>query len=774
VIEPMHDPDATTGVPVPRPPIRFRRALRNLTLGAATVTLCGGGATLGAVGTATAAHAAATPGVSMTWSANVGSAGHPVALSSPVVANLPGGPAAVVGDRSGHVNARYLSNGAQVAGWPVSTGGVPVDSPPSVSGGTVLFGVGNASTPHSGGYEAVNGSGAVQWFHTERDPSYNNYTPNGTAAGMAVGSLQGQMATVAGSLGQEEDAYNAGSGTQLAGFPWFQADSVFSTAAIADIEGNGQNQVVEGGASTAGTAYGENYANGGHIRILSQSGNAGQSQPNGGLYCQYNTDEDVESSPAVGRFLGGGRVGAVAGTSADPPGASQANDVVAINKSCGLEWQQKLDGVTTSSPALADVLGNGGLQVVEGTNNGHGGGSVYALDGATGRVLWSHPALGAVFGGVATADLFGTGYQDVIVGTTSGAEILDGRTGNSVATIEQGVGLQNTPLVTRDANGTVGITLAGYNGYNQGTVEHFEVDGSNGARVNESGAWPEFHHDAQLSGDAGTPALPPPPPPVTRVNCNPPAGGPNGYDELASDGGIFTYGNLPFCGSEGSVALNAPIVGMAQTANAGGYDEVASDGGIFTFGNAAFHGSEGGQRLNKPIVGMASTPDGGGYWEVASDGGIFTFGDAAYYGSKGAQPLNRPIVAMASTPSGHGYYLVASDGGIFTFGDARFQGSTGGQHLNGPVVAMATDPATGGYWEVASDGAVFAFDAPYLGSKGGQPLNQPIIAMSASNGGEGYRLVATDGGIFTFGKASFLGSKGGEHLNRPIVGMSGF
>ncbi len=49
--------------------------------------------------------------------------------------------------------------------------------------------------------------------------------------------------------------------------------------------------------------------------------------------------------------------------------------------------------------------------------------------------------------------------------------------------------------MTDDPNGTIGITLAGYNGANQGKVEHYEVTGSNGSGVNESGAWPMFHHD---------------------------------------------------------------------------------------------------------------------------------------------------------------------------------------------------------------------------------------------------------------------------------------
>ena len=57
---------------------------------------------------------------------------------------------------------------------------------------------------------------------------------------------------------------------------------------------------------------------------------------------------------------------------------------------------------------------------------------------------------------------------------------------------------------------------------------------------------------------------------------------------------------------------------------------VASDGGVFSFGDAAFHGSMGGKHLDAPIVGMAATPDGGGYWLVGADGGIFSFGDAPF------------------------------------------------------------------------------------------------------------------------------------------------
>ncbi len=165
-----------------------------------------------------------------------------------------------------------------------------------------------------------------------------------------------------------------------------------------------------------------------------------------------------------------------------------------------------------------------------------------------------------------------------------------------------------------------------------------------------------------------------------------------GYLEVGSDGSMYSF-STPNLGGMGGKPLNQPIVGMAAMPNGLGYWEVASDGGIFTFGAAAFYGSMGGHPLNKPIVGMAYDPATGGYWEVASDGGIFSF-NAPFYGSMGGKPLNKPIVGMAATPDGKGYWLVASDGGIFTFGDAGFYGSMGGQSIPAPVVAMASTLVT--------------------------------------------------------------------------------
>jgi Tol biopolymer transport system component len=245
----------------------------------------------------------------------------------------------------------------------------------------------------------------------------------------------------------------------------------------------------------------------------------------------------------------------------------------------------------------------------------------------------------------------------------------------------------------------------------------------------------------------------------------------DGYRLVASDGGIFAFGNAPFFGSTGALTLNKPIVGMASTPRNDGYWMVASDGGIFAFGKAKFFGSTGDKTLTSPIVGMAATPTGAGYWLVGANGAVYNFGDAELFGNLATKTLAKPIVTIASSATGNGYYLVASDGGVFAFGDALFKGSTGALKLNQPIVGMAGTPSGGGYHLVAADGGIFAFgDAAFKGSTGALKLNQPIVAMAANTSGGGYWLIARDGGIFAFGDALFKGSTGALKLNQPVVG----
>jgi len=119
----------------------------------------------------------------------------------------------------------------------------------------------------------------------------------------------------------------------------------------------------------------------------------------------------------------------------------------------------------------------------------------------------------------------------------------------------------------------------------------------------------------------------------------------NGYYMVASDGGIFSFGDAVFAGSMGSIPLNAPVQSLVPDSDGEGYWLVASDGGVFAF-DAAFRGSMGGVKLNQPVTGMVRFGDG--YLMVATDGGIFNFSDQQFFGSLGSTPPPNPITAVAA------------------------------------------------------------------------------------------------------------------------------
>ena len=215
-----------------------------------------------------------------------------------------------------------------------------------------------------------------------------------------------------------------------------------------------------------------------------------------------------------------------------------------------------------------------------------------------------------------------------------------------------------------------------------------------------------------------------------------------GYWLDASDGGIFAFGDAGFYGSIPGLglhpagsglpnSLNAPIVGMVPSADGGGYFMVASDGGVFAFGDARFAGS-------CPGIGgcagaaVAVMPDatGNGYWVVTQTGHVYTFGDAPYYGAPGSQ--GSPVTSAVRTPDGGGYWILFANGAIADYGDAGNFGSPAGQ-MGGvnPASAIFTTADGGGYWVAAANGSVANYgNAPNDGSMLGASLNGSIIAAT--------------------------------------------
>ena len=232
--------------------------------------------------------------------------------------------------------------------------------------------------------------------------------------------------------------------------------------------------------------------------------------------------------------------------------------------------------------------------------------------------------------------------------------------------------------------------------------------------------------------------------------------------------------------------LQRPVVGITPTTDDGGYWLVASDGGIFSFGNANFYGSIPGlglapagsatpKRLNAPIVGMVPTADGEGYFMVASDGGVFTFGDAKFEGScPGIGGCSGAAVAVMPDGSGNGYWLVTSSGHNYAFGDAVNYGAPGPQSV--PVTAAVRTTDGKGYFILFANGVADAFgDAASLG---GPPSavggTNPATAIFTTSDGGGYWIATADGSVFSYGDAPNDGSESGTHLNGAIIAGTGW
>ena len=230
------------------------------------------------------APASLNPQLSETWSTGtsgviLNDAPCGVAQASPVAFDDNGTPAVEVGDREGILYGLTLANGAIAPGWGAGTGssvgagqgcgnpsggtpktgvngvGVPgnpaVDSTSSVGpGGALFFGAGNTFSPVDGGYYAYGSNGSELWNQVVTNPSTDTQPDGGVQASTPLAA--GGSLVEAGSLGQMTYALNTSNGTAATGWPQFDADSVFSTAAVGDLYGTGSDDFVSGGASSAG------------------------------------------------------------------------------------------------------------------------------------------------------------------------------------------------------------------------------------------------------------------------------------------------------------------------------------------------------------------------------------------------------------------------------------------------------------------------------------------------------------------------------------------
>jgi hypothetical protein len=232
-----------------------------------------------------------------------------------------------------------------------------------------------------------------------------------------------------------------------------------------------------------------------------------------------------------------------------------------------------------------------------------------------------------------------------------------------------------------------------------------------------------------------------------------PAG--KGYWLVGSDGGVFAFGDAGYFGSIPGLgihpadsglpnSLEAPIVGIVSSNDGQGYFMVASDGGVFAFGDATFAGScPGIGGCSGAAVAVVPGQEYQGYWLVTATGHVYDFG-VPKFGEPG--PQSSPITSASISIDEYGdfvggYYILDGNGQVFAYGAAANganrliesvpPGQAGGTN---PATAIATplEYTDDGNWVATANGSVFAFGgAPYFGGMSGTTLNGSIIAMNA-------------------------------------------
>lgn len=707
--------------------------------------------------------------------------------SSPGIGDLDGDgiPEIVTGGQSGVVRA-YRNGDLNDLLWAVNA--VPyvppycnaqttpssVDSSPVIADidgdgeNDVIIGMGSTYAPEqNGGLQVLNADGSVKWHFTTTNDLFDVWdAPAGAGAdgwcegvygSAAIGDVNGDgnLDVVFGGWDHFVHALDGRTGVEIPGFPFDNVDTIWSSPSLYDVDGDGRDEIFIGGDDTGGIP---NHYNGGQIHAL------GLDDGVLNILWKRNPDETAMGSVAIGDINSDGRPEMII-TNGLFYDTDTTRQVAAIHLDDGSDvpgWPVQLDGIVTASVALGDVDNDGQLDVVVGDWSHN----VYALDGSGARiwktVICCNPAatsLNAIKSGAVIADLDGDGDNDVAVSSGWSTQILNGQTGVRMQELAIGYSYDTSPVMGDFGDRGRHLYVVGFDLVNvRSQISDFTI--SSTATI----PWPSFR-----GAGSGLPAAVPCADPNSVGSSGATITG-DGYWMLGSGGTVYDFGDVTHYGNgdAGIAGTGATAVDLEPTSTFRGYWILDSRGCVQNFGDAEYYGNVDPDILfsGEQIASLSAVT--GGYFIFTSRGRVIPFGAASSFGDATDLSLNGPVLGSVTTPDGNGYYMVASDGGVFAYGNASFQGSMGNAILNQPVMDLVPTADNGGYWQVASDGGIFAFgNAAFQGSMGGSLLNAPVVGMVRY--GNGYLMVGSDGGIFNFSNKAFKGSLGDDPPLSPIV-----
>lgn len=242
---------------------------------------------------------------------------------------------------------------------------------------------------------------------------------------------------------------------------------VVSSPAVADINGDGSNDVVIG----SGDSY---------IYALHGS--------NGTLMWKYDTEAAVHASAAIADIDGDGGLEVVIG--------STDGTLYALNGSTGVwEWQFDVGKSIYSSAAVGDIDGDGSMEVIFGANDGN----VYALYPSNGTftLKWNYTTGGNIYSSPALANRTGDSNLTIYVGSSDRYLYVINSSGGLIDKIKMTGEIRTSPSVADiDGDGKLEVAVVDWH-----APDHLWVLEDTGSSVtNYVQEWPIFRKDAARSG----------------------------------------------------------------------------------------------------------------------------------------------------------------------------------------------------------------------------------------------------------------------------------
>jgi len=444
----------------------------------------------------------------------------------------------------GHINSSPAVGDISGDGYPEIVVGLGAENVPALPGGVVAY----------------DRNGNRLWKVTTLDRNSNGL-PDGVFASPSIADVNndGIPEVIFGAWDMRMYVVKGTDGTALRGsgstpynyWPAEMLDTMWSSPAIADLNGDGKYEFAWGGAISYNPAAGT--SNGGLLRVFDHDsvngptpfpgfdtlyGNicTGGSCPTDiGHYAKY-VDQSLDSSPAIGDINNDGKLEIVIGSGRAFDPLTYGKWVKAYDNQGILLRTLTTDGVVFGSPALADINGDAYLDIVVGTERLNQGnlppGTLYAWSGKDFSLLWSMaPKIVSgqnllITSSPVVADidptspgpeiLFGLGPEICVV-SASGQQLTNDGNNPSKPTLWMGLSpvANSVAVADIDNDGTLEIVAAGsYNPMDQaynyrGWVVAYRWPNAQGNASGASLPWPMFHHDASHSGRVGatTPRL---------------------------------------------------------------------------------------------------------------------------------------------------------------------------------------------------------------------------------------------------------------------------